>query len=288
MIVYFNGDFLPKELVRISPDDRGFLFADGAYEVIRSYDGRLFKLQAHLQRLENSLQALHIAAPDTGKLQDAAAQLLQHNALTTEDAALYVQVTRGVAPRKHAFPPSNTPPTIYLTASPFRASPEKWEQGVRIILLPDMRWSRCDIKSVALLPNVLANQQAKESGAHEAVFVRKGTITEGSHTNFAAVFDGRLITHPRTHHILPGITREIVLDLCRELDLSCSESPIREAKLREASELMLLGTTTEIMPVVQVDDWQVGNGQPGPVTRTLQRAFRTLVASEPLHGKTPA
>lgn len=286
MITYFNGEFLPKEAVRISPDDRGFLFADGAYEVIRAYEGKLFSLTTHLQRLGNSLRGLRITTPVTNELQDIALQLIERNGLANSDAALYIQVTRGVAPRTHAFPPADTPPTVYMSAWPFHATPERLEHGVRVILVPDIRWSRCDIKSVALLPNVLASQQAKESGAHEAVFVREGDITEGSHTNFAAVFDGRLVTHPKTHHILPGITREIVLDLCRELNLPYSESPINEAKLREASELMLLGTTTEIMPVVQVDDWQVGNGQPGPVTRTLQQAFRTLVTREPLHGKT--
>lgn len=281
MIVYFNGQFLPKENVRISPDDRGFLFADGAYEVVRSYNGKFFRLAAHMQRLENSLRGLRITAPDTGKLQEVAAQLLEHNALTHGDAALYVQITRGVAPRKHAFPPADTPPTVYLSAYPFHAPPENWEHGVRIILVPDIRWSRCDIKSVALLPNVLASQQAKESGAYEAVFVREGIVTEGSHANVAAVFEGRLVTHPKTNHILPGITREIVLeDLCQELDLPASETPIREDKLREASELMLLGTTTEIMPVVQVNGWQVGDGQPGPVTRALQQAFQRVVKEE--------
>jgi D-alanine transaminase len=280
MIVYFNGQFLPKEEVWISPDERGFLFADGAYEVIRSYNGKLFRLAAHLQRLENSLRGLRITVPDIETLHKVAAQLIRRNSLTQGDASLYVQVTRGVAPRKHAFPPGDTSPTVYLSASPFHGAPENWQHGVRIILVPDIRWARCDIKSVALLPNVLASQQAKESGAYEAVFVREGIVTEGSHTNFAAVFDGRLVTHPETNHILPGITREIVLDLCGELDLPYRESPIGEAELIEASELMLLGTTTEIMPVVQVDDWQVRNGQPGPLTRALQKAFRTLVMRE--------
>jgi D-alanine transaminase len=280
MIVYFNDQFLPKEDVHVSPDDRGFLFADGVYEVVRSYNGKLFRLPEHMQRLENSLRGLRIIVPDIGKLQHVAAQLIQRNDLAHTDAALYVQITRGVAPRKHAFPPSDTPPTIYASAKPFLASPERAENGVRTILIPDIRWSRCDIKSVALLPNVLASQQAHESGAYEAVFVRDGFITEGSHANFAAVLNGQLTTHPKTNHILPGITREIALDLCRDLDLPYRESPISEERLREADELLLLGTTTEIMPVVQVDDWQVGDGQPGPITRTLQRAFRALVAGE--------
>jgi D-alanine transaminase len=280
MITYFNGEFLPKEAVRISPDDRGFLFADGAYEVIRAYQGNLFRPTAHLQRLENSLHGLRINGPDINELQDAAVQLIEGNNLANGDAALYIQVTRGVAPRTHAFPPRDTPPTVYMSARRFHAAPERLEHGVRVILVPDSRWARCDIKSVALLPNVLASQQAKERGAYEAVFVRDGMVTEGSHANFAAVFDGHLVTHPKSSHILPGITREVVLELCEELDLPYRQSPISETGLREANELMLLGTTTEVMPVVQVDDWQVGNGQPGPVTRTLQHAFRQLVTAE--------
>lgn len=277
MTVYFNGELLPKEDVRISPDDRGFLFADGAYEVIRSYDGKLFRLAAHLLRLENSLRGLEITVPDTKELQSATVQLIERNGLSRGDAALYIQVTRGVAPRQHAFPPRDIRPTVYMSAWRFHASHASLEQGVRVILVPDIRWLRCDIKSVALLPNVLASQQAKESSAYEAIFVRDGIVTEGSHTNVAAVFGGRLVTHPKTNHILPGITREVVLALCQKLDLPYSESPISEPELREADELMLLGTTTEVMPVVQVDDWQVGTGHPGPVTRMLQTAFRELV-----------
>ena len=280
MITYFNGEFLPKEAIRISPDDRGFLFADGAYEVIRAYKGNLFRLTAHLQRLQNSLHGLGITVPYIKELQDVAVQLVECNDLASGDAALYIQVTRGVAPRTHSFPSGDTPPTVYMSAWPFHAVPERLEHGVRVILVPDIRWSRCDIKSVALLPNVLASQQATENDAYEAVFVRDGIVTEGSHANFAAVFDGQLVTHPKTNHILPGITRQVVLELCEELDLPYRESPISEAELRGAHELMLLGTTTEVMPVVQVDDWPVADGQPGPLTKTLQQALRQLVAAE--------
>jgi D-alanine transaminase len=277
MIVYFDGRFLPKEDVRVSPDDRGFLLADGAYEVIRSYHGRLFKVTEHLTRLERSLRELRFTRPDVQRLGAVAEVLLRRNDLDRGDAVLYIQVTRGVAPRTHAFPPPQTTPTVYLAASPFRSSPEKWEHGVSIILMPDIRWTRCDIKSVALLPNVLASQEAKERGAEEVVFVRDGSLTEGAHTNVCAVFGEHLVTHPATRHILAGVTRRVVLDLCAELGIPVKESPIDRQALPEAGELMILGTTTEIMPVVQVDDWQVGDGRPGPLTRKLQRAFRKLV-----------
>jgi D-alanine transaminase len=277
LIVYFNGRFIPKEDAKLSLDDRGFLFADGAYEVIRSYGGRLFKAQKHFRRLKHSLQELQIAAPDVESLADTAARLLQHNNLAGVDAVLYFQVTRGVAPRKHAFPDEETLPTVYVSVSPFQVPRHRFEHGVKAILVPDIRWARCDIKSVALLPNVLASQQAKERGAEEAVFVRDGVVTEGSHTNVCGVFEGTLVTHPRTNHILAGITREIVLGLCSELGIPLRETAIQERQVTEANELLIVGTTTEITPVVQVDDWSVGDGKPGPITTRLQRAFRELV-----------
>jgi D-alanine transaminase len=280
MIVYYNDRFLLKEAVCISPDDRGFLLADGAYEVIRAYGGRFFESHAHLQRLERSLKALRIAQPETARLRGIAEELLRRNDLGHGDAIVYIQVTRGTAPRRHAFPDQGTSPTVYLCASSVRSSPEKSERGVGIILVPDIRWLRCDIKSLALLPNVLANQEAKERGAEEAVFVRDGVITEGTHTNFCAVFDGQLVTHPRTNLILGGITRQVVLDLCRRLNIACLESPIHDRDLKKASELMIVSTTVEVLPVVQVDDWLVGDGKPGPTTRKLQQAFRAEIAAK--------
>jgi D-alanine transaminase len=279
MIVYLNGQFVPKEDATISPDDRGFLFADGAYEVLRSYGGRLFKAEEHFERMKRSLRELRIHLSSEDQLLDITKKLLLLNDLEGGEAGIYIQVTRGVAPRKHTFPEEGTPPTIYATASRLQPSEEKWIHGVKIILVPDIRWERCDIKSVALLPNVLASQRAKEAGAEEAVFVRNGVVTEGAHTNVCAVLDGQLVTHPATNHILAGISRKVVLDLCRELHIPCREAPVFEEQLREASELMITGTTTEIMPVVQVGEWPVGEGRPGPIVRELQQAFRKLAAS---------
>ena len=279
MIAYFNGQFVSKEDIKISPDDRGFLFADGVYEVIRSYGGRLFKVDDHLERLMRSLSELHMAPASPADLKSVADQVLQRNNLENEDATLYIQITRGVAPRKHAFPDIEISPTVYVSASVLRPSHGEWEKGIAIILVPDLRWGRCDIKSVGLLPNVLASQQAKDRGAAEAVFVRDGVITEGSHTSFCAVFEGQLVTHPANHHILAGITRRVVLDLCVILGIPFRESPIIERTLTGASELMVLGTTSEIVPVVRVNDWAVGDGKPGPITSKLKRAFGDLVAA---------
>lgn len=279
MIVYYNGSFQPKDGVCVSPDDRGFLLSDGVYEVIRAYRGRLFKLDDHLQRLARSLREIRIHGVEVDRLHGVAERLIEENDLARGDASVYIQVTRGVATRRHAFPSAGTLPTVYVRASRFRRHPDTWNRGIKVVLIPDIRWTRCDIKAVALLPNVLANQQAKEHGAWEAVFVRDGVVTEGSHTNVCAVFDGQVVTHPLGPHILGGITREVVLELCRELQVPVHESPIPEPSLSRAAEMMIIGTTTEITPVVQVDDWQVADGRPGPVTRTLQQAFRALVSS---------
>jgi len=279
MIVYFNGEFLSKEEVRISPDDRGFLFADGVYEVIRGYGVKPFKLEEHLKRLERSLREIQIDYPDAGKLGPIAEKLIQMNKLAgAEFTTIYIQVTRGAAPRKHTFPEEKTPPTVYMSASPGISQKEKIERGVKIILVPDIRWYRCDIKSISLLPNVLANQQAKEKGAEEAVLVRDGIITEGSHTNFYAVFEGRVLTHPMNHHILPGITRDIIVNLCRDLKIPFRDELVREKDLPRAQEMFLSGTSMEVTPVVQVDDWKVGKGEPGPVTASLRAGYKKMLA----------
>lgn len=279
MIAYFEGRFLPKQDVHISPDDRGFLFADGVYDVMRSYDGHLFKLDDHLRRLERSLQQVRIAAVDVEHLKEIAEELLERNELKTGDGSVYLQITRGTAPRKHSFPTEPVNPTVYLSASPSPGAPEEYQTGAKVILVPDIRWARCDIKSTALLPNVLANQQAKESGALEALFVRDGTITEGTHTNVCAVFGGELFTSPKSNYILSGITRDVVLGLCRDLKITTNEFPVFEHQLKDADELFILSTNLEIIPIVVVDDAPLGSGKPGPVARRLQKAFRETVHS---------
>lgn len=276
MTVYLNGEFLPKDQARISPDDRAFLFADGAYEVVRAYRGHLFRAREHWDRFDQSLKALRIPAPVGTDFSAIASELLKRNNLDAAEATVYLQVSRGAAPRKHAFPADATP-TVYAFAAPFANPVEKWATGVKIITLPDQRWARCDIKSVSLLPNVLANQLAQEAGAHEAVLVRDGFALEGSLSNFATVFDGVVHTAPRSNYILPGITRLVGLGLCSALGIPVREFPVAEADLKCATEAMLFGTTNEVMPVVQINDRKLGDGQPGPVTRKLQQAFRNYV-----------
>jgi D-alanine transaminase len=280
MIAYFNGQFLPKEEIRISPDDRGFLFADGVYEVIRAYGGKPFKMAEHLQRLARSLREIRIDYPALPELAAIGEKLIAANQLAAgEYATLYIQITRGApASRKHPFPDEPVPPTVYVAASPGISQKAKIEKGVKIILTPDIRWTRCDIKSISLLPNVLANQQAKENDAEEAVFVRDGVITEGSHTNFFMIFGGRVLTHPLNGHILPGITRDIIIDLCRQLKIPFQEKLVLGKDLPKAEELFISGTSMEVTPVIQVDDWKVGGGVPGPLSRKLQAAYRKMLA----------
>lgn len=279
MIAYFNGRFLPKSDVAISPDDRGFLLADGVYEVLCTYDGRPFEMKAHFERLERSLGEIRITSGDgsgpaiTGQLKEAIPELLHRNDLEEAHAKIYLQVTRGAAPRRHAFPEGPVAPTLYGFAEPYMLPEEKWEHGARAVLAPDLRWARCDIKSIALLPAVLANQQAMEQEADEAILVRDGVVTEGSHTSVLAAVDGVVVTHPLTRQILPGVTRKVVLELCEEEGIPVRELPVGVEELKEADELMLAGTTTGVMPIVEVDDWSVGAGRPGPVTRRLQEAF---------------
>jgi D-alanine transaminase len=283
MRVFLNGEIIDAAEARIPVDDRGFLFADGVYEVVRVYDGRVFHMDPHMRRLRAGMAAIQIGASGIEKIPLAAERLLDENGLRSGDATIYVQVTRGVAPRTHAFPKPAVEPTIYVAAKPFKQHPsEYFERGVATITVPDTRWSRCDIKSIALLPNVLANQQAKQHGAFEALFVRDGVVIEGSHSNLFAVIDGELVTYPASNYILAGITRALVLELARSLDIRVREAAILLDELDAAEELFLSGTTTEVMPIATVDNRPVGDGAPGPITRRLREAFAQQIGARPL------
>ena len=272
-IVFFNGAYLRKQEVRLSPDDRGFLFADGVYEVVRSYGGKFFGLEEHLERMSNGLSALRIEGLAASDLAPVCQELLDRNGLGTADALVYLQVTRGVAPRVHAFPDPPVTPTVYAAPRAFAAKGNH-AVGVPVITAPDQRWTRCDIKSVALLPNCMANQLARERGAPEALLVRDGVVLEGTHTSFFGVFDGVVRTAPLTNYILPSITRAAALELCRAHDLPVLEAPIYAHELDGADELFLAGTTMEIMPIVTVDGRRVGNGKPGATAKRLLELFQ--------------
>jgi D-alanine transaminase len=272
-IAYLDGGYLPRDEVRISPEDRGFLFGDGVYEVIRSYGGKLFELRRHLDRLASSLRSLRIAGVDPFEVGSISESLLQRNGLANEDALVYLQVTRGAARRTHRFPSPAVKPTVYGCAWAF--TPEHApEAGVHTITMPDLRWARCDIKTTSLLPNCLANQAAQEAAAGEAIFVRDGVALEGTHTNLFAAFGGEVRTAPLTNYILPGVTRAVVLELCREVGLQSVEVPISKAGLFRADEVFVVGTTAEVTPVLDVDGIPVGAGRPGEIALRLLSLLR--------------
>jgi D-alanine transaminase len=284
MQVYLNGRYLDHTEATIPVDDRGFLFADGVYEVIRIYAGRPFLADPHLRRMRAGLAALHIDAGTVDGLNDIAERLIRDNGVDG-DGTIYIQITRGVAPRKHAFPDPGVKPTVYVFAKAFRQHPaEYFENGVTAIAVPDVRWSRCDIKSIALLPNVLANQQAHQAGAFEALFIKDGVLIEGSHSNLFGVLDGTLMTYPSCKYILSGITRALVLDMARELDIPVAEAAIPWDRIDDVEELFLSGTTTEVMPVTTVDSHVIGDGRRGPITTRLQQAYRERIEAEKLSG----
>jgi D-alanine transaminase len=271
MLVYLNGKFVPAADASISAFDRGFIFGDGVYEVWRVIRGQLFEAGRHQARLERGLRELRISPPPESSIKGIfaiAERLLGENDLLDREATLYVEITRGAAPRTHFFPPVGTVPTLLVMASPFTPSDARFK-GTAVITQPDIRWLRCDIKTIQLLPNVLARQAATEAGASEAIFVRDGVLTEGTHTTVCGVVDGVLRTHPANHLVLPGVTREVVLDLVSTLGVRVVEEAITLAELGRAEELFLTGTTTDVTPIVAVDRRPVAHGAPGPIARAL-------------------
>lgn len=272
--VFLNGAWVPKSEAMISVDDRGFLFADGVYEVTPFYEGVPFHMDRHLDRLRRGLEWMRIDY-DAEALGDVARQLLARNGLDgAESAIAYMQITRGVAPRAHPFPEEPVPPTVYAFAKAWtRPSAEDWGRGFEAITVPDRRWSRVDVKTIGLLPNVMAYQAAVEAGVADALQVRDGVALEGAHNNFFGVFDGVVVTHPATNVILPGITRRVVLEVARENAMPVEERPIHVEELAAADELFFTGTTSEVRPTVRLDGRPVGDGRVGPVTRALAGGF---------------
>jgi D-alanine transaminase len=275
MLVYLDGTYLPIEEANVSVNDRAFLFGDGVYEVTRAVSGRLFEEEAHWNRLRNGMRALGIQAEgvDRGRIREIYQHLLRENGLDGADGIVYLQVTRGCAPRSHAFPPPATQPTIYAHAAPFSIPWDLRRSGVDAISHPDIRWSRCDIKTVTLLPNVLAKQRAVEAGAWEALLIRDGAVTEGAVSNAFGVIDGELRTYPKCNYILPGVTREVVIDLAKDLGIPLRETPIFAEEIGRLEELFFTGTTTDVQPVVRLDGRPIGDGSVGRVASALQQAL---------------
>jgi len=276
-IAYFNGRFMSIDKIRISPNDRGFLFADGVYEVIRSYKGKLFMYNEHIDRLKYSLSELKINFHNTASLKGIILELLRRNKLENVDATTYIQITRGEYERMLKFPPADVPPTVYIVPKPIQLDEQTIIKGIKAVSVEDVRWGRCDIKTVALLPNALAHQQAIEQGADIGLFTKDGNITEGTHVSVFGVKNGSLITYPAGKHILPSITRKVVKQLCEELNLELIEKAISLDSISDIDELFVVGTTPEITPVISVNDIIIANGKPGNITLMLQKAFNRFV-----------
>lgn len=272
--VFLNGEYLPEDEACVSVTDRAFLLADGVYEVTPAYRGRFFRMAEHRERMRFGLDELRIDW-DLAGLEEAHRELLERNDLTDAEVSIvYFQVTRGCAPRTHAFPDPSCEPTLFGYAKRFDRDPrERWEEGYRAVTVPDRRWARADIKTTALLPNVLAQQDAVEAGAEDALLVKDGIAIEGSHNNVFFVFDGTAVTHPPSHQILRGITRDFVLELCRDRGIPLEERAVPIEDARRADEIFFTGTTTEVRPTVELDGEPVGDGGVGPVARTLYDAF---------------
>ncbi|HTE45761.1 MAG TPA: aminotransferase class IV [Gemmatimonadaceae bacterium] len=282
MLAYLNGQYTARSSATISVDDRGFVFGDGVYEVWRVINGQLFERERHLSRLAYGLQELRIAPPEIARasvLDEVAGHLLRESNLTDGEATLYLEITRGVAPRAHAFPPAGTAPTVYATVNRFLPPEDLRARGAAAITMRDVRWLRCDIKTVQLLPNVMAKQAATERGATDALMIRDGALTESSHANVMGVIDGVIRTHPANNLILSGITRAVILDLARDAGLRVAEQAITERDLPQLEELFLAGTTTDVMPIVRLDDRPVGPGVPGPITMNLFGKLRAYMNS---------
>lgn len=279
MIVYFNREYLPLDEVKISPYDRGFHYADGVYETLRTYNGKLFRFESHIKRLNFSLDELNIGFNNLNDFEFISLKLAEINKILPKDFSVYIQITRGVQfPRKHNYE-KNIIPTIFVSVSRLNDNSEQLEKGVKVILQEDIRWTRCDIKSISILPSILAKTRAVNQDAYEAIFYRDGKITEGSHTNFFAVKDSVVYTAPLSNFILEGITREVVLELCNENKIPVVEDYIQVEQLKSYDEFFITGTTTEVTPIVKIDDSIVGNGLPGKVTRLIQKYFREYVNS---------
>ena len=278
-IAYFNGSYIPKDDIRISPDDRGFLFAEGIYEVVRWYEGFFYDMEGHLARMKRSLMETLIQWPEEDSFPLIARELIRLNNLEKSPALIYLQVTRGAAKRTHAFPSPPVSATVYASAKDFIPENTGKESGIGIMLKEDIRWGRCDIKSVALLANTLCFHEAADRGFFECAFVRDGIITECSHSNIFFVMRGILYTHPESVAVLAGITRKNIIRVAKKAGIPVKEEAIAEKKLSKVQEIFITNTSGEITPVTRVNDIVIGGGIPGPVTRIIRERFNDEICT---------
>ncbi|BAN33953.1 class IV aminotransferase [Sulfuricella denitrificans skB26] len=272
-MIYLNGQFMPIEEARVPVLDRGFIFGDGVYEVIPVYSRRPFRLREHLKRLQHSLDGIRLANPHSeDEWVRLIGELVERN--EEEDQSLYLHVTRGVAKRDHAFPPG-VAPTVFMMSNPLVTStPELVESGVAVVSAVDNRWLRCDIKAIALLPNVLLRQLAVDAGAAETLLLRDGFLTEGAASNIFVVRDTVLLAPPKDNLMLPGITYDVILELAAAASLKTEVRRISEHEVRTAQELWLTSSTKEVLAITHLDDQPVADGRPGPLFRQMYPLYQ--------------
>ncbi|HSU67631.1 MAG TPA: D-amino acid aminotransferase [Tepidisphaeraceae bacterium] len=277
--IWINGEIVAMAEARLGIEDRGFQFADGVYEVIKLYEGKPFTLEPHLERLDRSAAGIELKLPTSrAALAPEIAKLVARSGV--RDGMVYLQLTRGVAPRNHLFPETQKP-TLLFYARPMPSPQLPGEgEGVKLLALEDDRWKRCWIKSIALLPNVLAKNKAVAAGADEAVFIDNGIVTECSASNLFAVIGGKLVTHPVGSKVLPGITRAVLLDCAATLNIPVDERGFVEEEAIRASELFITSTTREVSWVARWNDRYIGQARCGPITLSLHKALRQKVVQE--------
>jgi D-alanine transaminase len=275
-IVYLNGQYIRRDEARISPDDRGFIFADGVYEVIKYYNGKPFRYADHLERLKRSLSEISIQYNKLDELEEIFLTLLYKNDLNSVQAGVYLQITRGAYQRVHHLP-KDAEPTVYAFVFELPSAMEKLENGIKVVTREDIRWLRCDIKSVSLLPNTMIYNQAVDAGAGECILIRNGEVTEATHSSVLGVKNGVVVTRPLSNLILPGITRKVIMEICRQNRIPVEERPISEKELYELDEIIIAGTGSEITPAIEVNGKIVGNHKPGEITRFIQKRFFEMV-----------
>lgn len=271
MIVYVNGQWMDDSTATVSFQDRAFVFADAVYEVVHIDNGVYFKMDLHLERMQNGLNRLRIPY-QMRDLKPVCVELLKRNP-EVKKGSLYIQISRGEAPRAHGFP-KLTEPTIVAYVKPFIQDTRIWEQGGRAIFVEDLRWQMCDIKTTGLLLNCMAKQEALEMGCDDAIYHRGEIITEASASNLFIVKNGTLLTHPQGPWILPGITRHVVIELSKTIGILVREEQFTKDDLLSADELFLTGTLSEVTPYVEVDGKKIRNGEVGPLTRKIQETLR--------------
>ena len=276
MWVFYNGKILDLKEVAISPFDRAFQFGDGVYEVIRYYPSKFFKTELHLDRLKNSLKEIEIPYNNCDSIESTLNELMKLNKLTDEVSIGYIQISRGYhIPRRHYFD-DGMEPTVFMYVEKYPARKEEMKNGVKVGLEEDIRWLRCNIKATSLLPNILSRNKAVRNGLSEIIWHRNGIITEGTQTNIFFVKNGELFTPPLSNFILPGVTRSVVLDLCGKNGIPFTERNFTIDELTKSDEIFLTSTTAEVTPVIEIEETNVKDLKPGPISRILQKEYSKL------------